>query len=410
MVPEGIAQLVQAARAGRPWMRDGKVPPVGIDPLLDKAHVEQAKLDADNLGDALKEITKSATRERSPQLAASFIKGITDGEIGIKADAVRELYGDKVPTADDGILGFVPDIAAKLQRAEATGGDIQVSVADYLAKVEPEVHKELADHIRARPEGLTLEESKDLPKPEGEAATPTEPVDAVRQAAGLQGIQDRKLEIKREETSTTPGGDVHRFSIADTASGRKGDLFVSEERGGKQLYVEDITGELGPQTFGPRAMREVLDQIKEQFPNADKLVGMRVSGAREKANKENVKAEIDLTKIKPRAKAPAEEGATQPFAVAPPGFTIEQYKLYLKNIEKRQAQDAEAANARIMKEQRQRQSAEWKENAVKLRPKAVEDVTNQPNMAADSAMREGRSASILTRSLPNNVRPSRRNT
>ena len=39
-----------------------------------------------------------------------------------------------------------------------------VPVAEYLAKVDPEVHKEIEDHIRVRPEGMTVEEAKTPPE------------------------------------------------------------------------------------------------------------------------------------------------------------------------------------------------------------------------------------------------------
>jgi Large polyvalent protein associated domain 22 len=387
------AELRAEVASVAPYIEQGKPIPVGVHELVDEAHVEQAKVDSKNLGEALKESAKSATRERSPELFSNFIRQHTgEADIGISADAVRALYGDKVPAPDDNILGFVPDIAAKLQRAEATGGDIQVSVADYLAKVEPEVHKELADHIRARPEGVTVEEGKELEKPEGQ---PAGPVDSVRQAAGLQGIQERKLTLRRDDTMSRLIGDKdtgdvsHAFTLLDAEGKEAGMMDITEEKGGKRLFVDDVNAEGGPQSMGPRAMRDVLEQLKEQFPNAETIEGMRVSGAREKANKENVKTSVDLTKIKPRAKAPIEEGEKEPFTPAPPGFTIQQYELYLKNIAKRTEQDAEKANARIVKEQRRTQSAEWKENEIKQRPSAVEAVQSQPNIVADSALREG---------------------
>ena len=148
-------------KATEPYVVAGKEPPVGVHPIVDGMKVDQAKIDADNLTEALKESVKSATRERSPDLFTSFVAQHTnEGQLGISADAVRKLYGDKVPVPGEGPLGFVPDLAAQLARAEKTGGDIQVDVAKYLGHVEPEVHKALEDHIRARPEGMTVEESK----------------------------------------------------------------------------------------------------------------------------------------------------------------------------------------------------------------------------------------------------------
>lgn len=570
VAPEVHAMVSEAARVSRavePYVSQGKEPPVGIHPVIDEFKTQQVKVDADNLAEALKESAKSATRERSPDLFASYIRQITDGEIGIKADAIRELYGDKVPSADDGILGWVPGLSDKLAAAEATGGDVQVPIADWLAKVEPDVAKQLEDHIRARPEGVTVEESKlplaeayhgspyefeafdnskigsgegaqafayghyvaespdlaqfyqnklgtkagtkgslygvkikqpkenflsweqdltatpvgkklldqmdsalkerlqeeldahnqpaledltggmlhrlleryasegDLPgvseaanehprravaeylasqgvpgitfldeksraggayndldaTPRGDSPTRNyvvfsnkdleivyrngEAVRAIRQAAGLQGIQERKLALVEGQ----PIGDAHIYSIKDVEGKDIGHLNITEEAGGKRLYIDDTGVEGGAGKLGNKALLQGARQLFEQFPNAEQIVGEHVSGAKEKAGKPSNRMVIKREDVIKQ----------EPFSPAPPGFTIEQYKLYLKNIEKRQQQDAEAANARVMREQRRRQSAEWEENKIKLRPEAVKAVNARPDFATDSALRDG---------------------
>lgn len=412
--PKVKAMIDEAARVAKtvePYVTAGKEPPVGLHPIVDEFKVEQAKLDADALGEALKEASKSATRERSPDLFAAYVRQITDGDIGVSADAVRKLYGDKVPALDDGLLGFVPDLAAQLQRAEATGGDIRVSVADWLARVEPEVAKELKDHVRARPEGMTVEEGKVHETPEGVAGGP---VDSLRQTAGLQGIQERKLTLKRGKDI----GEARVFSMYDASGADIGELYIAEEKGGKRLYVDDIRSKGGPQSLGPRAMRDVIEQIKEQFPDAETLEGARVSGARYKADAENEMASIDLTKIKPRAKLPEEpksslaqrakdaivgkseeQVATEAKALdereafdkaSAIGMTVDQYKRYQKLIERRAEEDTAKAESRAMADQRKRQTAEWKANRAELKPQVREDYLARPEVELDEMLRDGR--------------------
>lgn len=145
-----------------PYIKEGKATPTGVHPLVDEIHKAQAVADAENLTTAVQESVKSATRERDPDLFAGFIAEHNPGEIGVPFDAVRKLYGDKVPAPDDGLLGWVPRLQEQLAVAEATGGDITIPTAEYLARVEPEVHRELKDWIRSRPEGVTVEEGKNL--------------------------------------------------------------------------------------------------------------------------------------------------------------------------------------------------------------------------------------------------------
>lgn len=153
-------QLREAAISIKPYIEAGVEPPVGTHPVLDAIKGAQNEIDLDHLNDALKASQASLTRERNPDLYANFIRLKTgDQSIGVSADAVRKLYGDKVPHPEDGLLGFVPDLEAKLQAAEAVGGHVEVPLADYLAKVEPEVAKGLEEDIRVRPEGVTKNEA-----------------------------------------------------------------------------------------------------------------------------------------------------------------------------------------------------------------------------------------------------------
>ena len=184
----------EAGQLSKPYIDAGVEPPIGLHPLIDDIHKDQAKQDVKALDELLSEAQKSSTKERSPELFAGFIRQHTDSTIGIDAEAVRKLYGDAQPEVDDNKLGFVPGIADQLALAEAHGGDVEVPLADWIAKVDPEVAKELHDFIRVRPGGMTLDEAK-APAPPEEAKPPEpkegeEPlppptaVDAVRQATG----------------------------------------------------------------------------------------------------------------------------------------------------------------------------------------------------------------------------------
>lgn len=159
-------ELHDAVTKISPYIAAEKSPPVGLHPAFDDLHAEQAKIDVDNLNDLLKEVGKSETKELTPQLFAdNFLAQHPElqGEIGIASDKIRELYAEKQPEPGDKILGdlITPE---QLATAEATGGDVDVPLAQYLAKIDPEVHKELEDNIRPRPEGMTKEEAKE-PRP-----------------------------------------------------------------------------------------------------------------------------------------------------------------------------------------------------------------------------------------------------
>lgn len=365
---EAIGHSMQVAA---PWLRAGKGAPAGVDVGIDKLKADQAKADSDVLSEALAESVKSATRERNADFYANFARmHFGEKEIGIPADAIRDLYGDKPPAAGDNVLGWVPDIEGKLASAEATGGDVKVPLADWLAKVDPEVAKQLQDHIRARPDGITIEEGKlskeiadisnieiadshpefveltntaaeakkkaveanntwqdaidhdianrssgpefeesartheawrqaesaanswTLPKPPTERII-TEPHTLVRGSAGLEpmfSVGDRKVKLERSASKNEPqpGYAYHDFNLQDEAGKVIGSVNLSEQAGGKQLYIEMIQAGANkrmydPNFLGPALIRDLLRQLKQEFPNAESITGHRVSGAREKA-------------------------------------------------------------------------------------------------------------------------------
>lgn len=375
ITPEVVMKARQTLQAAKPWLDAGLEPPMGIHPELDKLKIKQSDLELSNLDDAFKEAQKSATRERSPELFAEFLRQHGDAKIGVSGDAIAKLYADKPPTPDDALLGWVPRIAEQIETAVATGGDIEIPLADWLARVDPDIAKQLHDDIRVRPGGVTKNEVKALAQveeiekqPASLSLTPAElkffeevikpqygladevpsvklegnrltwdvehsgpllnwideariernkgerlppsfykgdlhkrmqdipdefkieplagPVHNVRVQAALKPLWERKLTLEREglpeEQASRASKGEHRFVITDPETNVVATLEISEERGGKRLYVDNIEGVegFGPNDLGPSNIRSVLRQLKVEFPTAKELMGKRVSGAR----------------------------------------------------------------------------------------------------------------------------------
>src|SRR6266699_458988 len=160
-------EISEAARVAKPYLQAGKEPPVGIHPAIDEIHVEQAKQDAKNLDAVLKDADSTATGQRSPDHLEAFTKLKAKGEIGIPADKIREFYGETEPAPEDGKLGDLPDIAQRLNAAEATGDDIKIPISSWI-KIPKEVRDEFKDFVRFREGGMTLDEAKAPAKPMAE--------------------------------------------------------------------------------------------------------------------------------------------------------------------------------------------------------------------------------------------------
>ena len=287
----------------QPYIEAGIEPPTGLHPIIDKIKAEQAKFDLDHLKEMEKAAGDTATRERSPEMAANFIRqhdNVGEHKIAISADAIRAMYGDEVPSKGDGILGdLVP--AEELASAESYGGKVEIPLADWLAKVDSKVANALHDHVQVRRGGLTLAEVKELGeretalKPmaqaepvEGEAPKPaTTPVEAVRKGSALEPMLQREaplaLKLKKVPSLSENYGS---FAILDETGAARGVMELTLKEGGKDLHVEWIGGKIAPNAMGPRLIRGLLEQLKAMYPNAETISGVRVSGAREAAGGE----------------------------------------------------------------------------------------------------------------------------
>jgi hypothetical protein len=166
---QSVANRIKTANA---YLAEGKIPPVGIDPFFDLQHAEQAKSDLGLLKDLISASNKTQTKELSPELAEAFAKqGVGEFKIGIPPEAVLELYGTKQPSADDGLLGFISDLDDQLEIAAQTGGDVEISLAQYLAHVDQDVDKTIQEHLRLREGGMTAKEAEAFKEKQEEEET-----------------------------------------------------------------------------------------------------------------------------------------------------------------------------------------------------------------------------------------------
>lgn len=284
---EPIAPKPQtAADLARPFAEAGEEPPTGLHPDIDKAKAQVNATYVEAISKDLENAAASTTRERSGELFQQLTRKMYgDSEIGIHPEAVINLYGDKAPSVDDGLLGWVPRIGEQLQAAKDTGDDIQIPMADWMAKVDPTLAKGLRDDIRVWPGGVTAREAAELPtEPKGivDEALPT-----VRASAGLEpkfSMGDRKLTLLQKgiEAGDQFHPEAHTYDILDENQQPVGNLSILPGTDGKTLYVDWIGGQAGlwSNSFGPALVRDLKRQLKAQYPDYEYLTGHRVTGGR----------------------------------------------------------------------------------------------------------------------------------
>jgi predicted GNAT family acetyltransferase len=156
-----LGMMFMGLKAGKSHVKGGEIPPPGLSKETDAIREHRSKDNLKALDEATKEIQSTQTNQLTPSLANDFAKQhVEDRSVYVSVDAVRKLYGDKPPTPEEGLLGWVDGLGDQIAAHAETGGDVAIPLKDWLTKVDPEVAKVLHDDIRVTKDDVTVNEAK----------------------------------------------------------------------------------------------------------------------------------------------------------------------------------------------------------------------------------------------------------
>lgn len=132
----------------------------GVGARMDR--IAQARQGAAQLAAAREAVAEAGVRQISPQAFAQ-LSGELAAEAGIEdvripARALLEQYEAAGGSVQD-LVADVPEAAAQLEEALATGGDVRVPAGRYFAALDPRFGDAIAQDVRLRPEDLTIREA-----------------------------------------------------------------------------------------------------------------------------------------------------------------------------------------------------------------------------------------------------------
>lgn len=438
-------------------LKRNETPPAGFDPILDEVHTQQAKLDLNNLDKLIAVRDQTTTHGRSVDAFEDFAIKATDNKyIQIPADAIADLYKTekKVPSVDDGLLGWIPDLEAKVKAAQETGGDVDVSLGGYVARVDTSVHTKLQEFLRLREDGVSLAEVKEIkeakPKPETVAKEGKEFQDTRGGTDKFHGtsVTDLTLDEGHYSSANYYGQGLYTTDAVDIAYGysKRGakdtgerNLFQVTEKGSAKLYdaEQPISPEIkqllekadpehasGALESGAKNLREVFDDIRDQATgdglsrdsiqeifegiqesllNAGYRGMTHTGGLRTKAKPHSVsiyfrpeedltvkKLEFDMFKVAQTQQEAMHLNPVFKDAKAAKMNDVD-FQRYTKKINERQdVLDERAINA-ASREIKRRQSTEWKANETEVRAEVENDIKYNPTLMADRYFRTGES-------------------
>lgn len=145
-----------------PWVRTNQDPPPGVNEIIDDLKLKQGDIDKKQHQELAGEVNKSTTQARLPDFMENYIGLRSKQVVSIPHDALYRLYGDKEPIPGDGLIGDVSGADVGYRFARSSGGDIDIPLSEWLAKVPKEVKQELWDDVRFRPGGITKNEAEVL--------------------------------------------------------------------------------------------------------------------------------------------------------------------------------------------------------------------------------------------------------
>ena len=189
-IPAG--RIVATNKFVERFLKNEEVPPLGVNPIVDRVMAEETKLADKAYDETIKAAHGSETRELSPEMWNNFVN--SKEPVGLKWEAARRLYGDKLPQPGDGLLGDVPGITEKWNRSSFSAEDIQVPW-DAWTKIERGVEQQLKDDKRLRPDMMTPNEAKNVPEPKAAPWRDVPPlednqqlINDMRQSMGIESL------------------------------------------------------------------------------------------------------------------------------------------------------------------------------------------------------------------------------
>jgi Large polyvalent protein associated domain 22 len=336
----------EALNRARPYLDVGQMPPRGVYPLIDQASELHNAEYIKQLGEHLTQAQAALTKERSPEYFQWIADKVNnDHSVSVDGDVVAQLYGDKLPAPDDGLLGWVPGIEEKLAQARDSGTRVSIPTGAMMTHMDPAVFRELSPWMRAWEGGISAEDAKvpwvytptiDAPLPNTRAVMGTEP---------LFGVGDRPMSPEEIATSGQDPATVGPAAI--------------QQMFGPVTSVEDY-----------RTKRGVLEQTdRMRYAEATATSGEAISG---EVGADHIQAQLDAM----RANAL--------------GLDQRTYRNIQRTLQERYEADVAASLKRAEKDQKATQTKTWKAEAEVIAKDVSFDIIRRPDVMADQFIGAGK--------------------
>jgi hypothetical protein len=300
--------------------------------------IEYANNAAMKAKEAIEAVGETKTAGRSqPAIDAWAAAHDEHGTVHIPGTKLMEVYkaAGKIPMVGDGLFGFVPGLAQKMETTAELGTEVSIPVTKYIANManHPEVHDQVADVARWQPKGTTLEEAKEFGKAEPEKG-PAEPTAETAPVAGPEKDKQVLEAVAKESNSLSTS---------------KPELFTKP-------FIEDAET-LGVTKGELKRYADLIDRANEaKLTKAVAFAAREVKrrqGPEWKSNQDEIRSEVE-TDFRSRPDLAADRYLRT--GDLPSGISVEKVKLNRAEVEKiagkgalaKFATDEEGANLNVL--------------------------------------------------------------
>lgn len=155
---EAARQLATAWVSGMKLGAGIAVLPAGVNMIADRIHMENAWRNVQTADALMKARDESKTFERAPDLIQKFAEDHGLGDVAY----INPMVLQELRKKDGELFGFMPDIDARIAKANAAGMDLEFPIAEFLRHVRTDQYAILKDDLRWDKTGLTANEATHL--------------------------------------------------------------------------------------------------------------------------------------------------------------------------------------------------------------------------------------------------------
>jgi len=255
------------------------LPGAGFNFRYDYRRAQESKKQQEFFQSLNNAAASSEVRNRNPGAYERFIEAQADGTPveNIYVDA-RQLDGvlNQSGVSRDQLAAVLPDVAAQLDEAVATGGDVVIPTSQYAARVAgTDIGNAMMDHVRVTPEGMSAAEARQFQREQQALMDEAKAImdqQAVKDDTFVKGAQ----EVRQQVLDQIKGAKTYTDKVARTYADMVRDFVVTQSAAlnmNPRDFYEQYMYRVQAAERARMGEAQLFDQAGQVMPDTDAFQG-----------------------------------------------------------------------------------------------------------------------------------------